>query len=98
VHVKSALHDVATRVDGRWFLQPLLSTPPTAPAPLLVWWALPIALSSLARYHPETWVAALNVDQAPTTIELEEALAIAERRLPTLFARALEPPFAFRAP
>jgi hypothetical protein len=33
------LDDVALRVDGRWFLQPLLGTRPAAPDPLLVWWA-----------------------------------------------------------
>jgi hypothetical protein len=91
-----ALHDVATRVGDRWFLQPLLGSPPTAPKPLLTWWALLIGLSSLARYHPAEWTAALDVDKAPTAVELEEGLAIAERRLPQLVARAIEP--LFRAP
>jgi hypothetical protein len=88
-----ALHEVAIQVDDRWFLQPLLGSPPTAPKPLLTWWVLMIALSSLARYHPGRWTAALDVDSAVTAVELEQGLAIAERRLPQLIATALEPPF-----
>ena len=84
------LRDIAIPFDRRWFLQPRLGEPPTAPNPLLVWWALLIALSSVARYHPAEWTAALNVDAAETAVELEEGIAIAQRRLPEMLAEALE--------
>ena len=83
------MHDVAMNVGGRWFLQPLLGTPPTAPRPLLVWWALLIGLSSLARYHPGTWTDALDIDAVPSGVELEMCLATAEKRMPLLIADAL---------
>lgn len=83
------MHDVAMGFGGRWFLQPLLGMPPTAPKPLLVWWALLIALSSLARYHPGTWTDGLDIDAVPSGVELEMCLATAERRMPQLIADAL---------
>jgi hypothetical protein len=85
-----ALHEIATQVDRRWFLQPLLGDPPAAPNSLLIWWTLLIALSSLARYHPGKWTEALDLDRAVTAIELREGLAIAEGRLPEMIASALE--------
>ena len=35
-----------------------------APSPLMLWWALLLALSSLARYHPAAWVQAIDLDQS----------------------------------
>ncbi len=87
-----SIHSIADYVDGSWFLQPRLGDPPSAPSRLLVWWALLIALSSLARYHPSSWTAALDVDRSPMTVELEDGLRIAERRVPELIAHALRGP------
>jgi hypothetical protein len=82
------LNNVAMGFGGRWFLQPLLGTPPTAPKPLLVWWALLNALSLLARYHPGAWTDALDIDAVPSGVELELCLATAEKRMPQLIADA----------
>lgn len=57
-----------------------------------MWWALLLALSSLARYHPAAWVAALDVDESRLAIDLERTLDEAEQRLPDMLAEALGSP------
>jgi hypothetical protein len=86
------MSDVARKVADRWYLQPRLGAETRRVDPLLVWWALLYGLSSLARYHPERWVAALNVDQSSIAVDLEETLRLAERTLPSLIASALGGP------
>jgi hypothetical protein len=83
------LSDIAERVDGRWYLRPRLGAGHRAPERLLVWWALLLALSSLARYHPAEWVAALDVDSSRLAVDLEETLRIAEYETPRLISTAL---------
>jgi hypothetical protein len=92
-----AMPDVAIFVEGSWYLQPPIGEPPSAAKPILVWWLLLIALSSLARYHPQTWTAALELNEARSAVELRSCLDIAQRRIPELLASALEPPPDFRA-
>lgn len=58
-------------------------------APLARWWSLLLALSSLARYHPERWGDALSRDGSPSAIPIEDALDVARDALPTLLAGAL---------
>ena len=53
------------------------------------WWATLLALSSLARYHPERWTAALRRDQSQLAIPIEEALAVARELLPYMLLHAL---------
>ena len=86
-----SLSDVAEKVRGRWYLRPRLGAEDPGPGRILVWWALLLALSSLARYHPAEWVAALDVDRSTLAVDLEETLRVAEEEVPALIARALGP-------
>ncbi len=58
-----------------------------SPLPLMLWWALLLGLSSLARYDPGRWTAAIDLDTSELAVSLEQALDIAEQRVP---ARILE--------
>jgi hypothetical protein len=84
-----AMRDVARQVDERWYLIPRLGSAVSAAHPLLIWWALLYALSSLARYHPAEWVAALDVDRSLVAVDLEAILETAEARVPVLISDAL---------
>jgi hypothetical protein len=84
-----ALGDFADHIDGRWYLRPLMGQPPQAPSRLMTWWALLLALSSLARYHPSLWVAALDVDRSPHAVALEQCLEVAVSAVVPLILDAL---------
>lgn len=84
-----AMSDVGLKVNDRWYLIPRLGDAGTAPHRLMIWWALLYALSSLARYEPAEWVAALDVDRSLLAVDLESTLATAEATVPVLIAEAL---------
>ena len=50
----------------------------------MTWWLLLYALSMYARYHPEAWVVALDVDSSPAAVTLERAMTRAIDALPQL--------------
>ena len=58
-----------------------------SPFPLLLWWALLLGLSSLARYEPAAWTAAVDLDASPIAADLRAVLDTAAERVP---ARILE--------
>lgn len=58
-------------------------------SPLMLWWALLFGLSSIARYDPETWVAALAVNDSELAVPIEAALEAALDVLPELILDAL---------
>ncbi len=58
-------------------------------SPLMMWWILLFGLSSVARYDPELWVAALDVNASPQAVPIEAALDIALDALPELIFEAL---------
>ena len=43
----------------------------------------------LARYHPEAWVKALEVNESPLAVPLEDALDMAINAVPHLVLEAL---------
>jgi len=55
--------------------------------PLVTWWALLFGLSILARYEPETWGRAIDINTSPEAVEhlLDSALD----SLPELLYRTL---------
>lgn len=53
----------ATRYRGDWWVLPAVSGMDRPLHPLLVWWTVTLALSSLARYEPEAWARMVDVDQ-----------------------------------
>jgi hypothetical protein len=73
------------------FLRPGLNKVGDVLPGLPLWWATLLALSSLARYHPEQWGDALNRDKATTAIPIEEALNIGREVLPWLLLATLSP-------
>lgn len=58
-----------------------------SPLPLMLWWALLLGLSSLTRYDPARWTAAIDVAASDLAISLERLFDVAEQRVP---ARILE--------
>ncbi len=58
-------------------------------SPLMLWWLLLFGLSSIARYDPELWVAALDVNDSQLAVPIEAALDIALDALPELILAAL---------
>lgn len=58
-----------------------------SPIPLLLWWSLLLGLSSLARYEPDLWTNAIDLDASPLAVDLQTVLDIAADQAP---ARILE--------
>lgn len=58
-------------------------------SPLMLWWALLFGLSSIARYDPELWIAALDVNNSQLAVPIEAALGTASEALPELILDAL---------
>ena len=48
------------------------------------WWAVLIALSSLARYRPVVWPNALSLGQSPVAAVLERTSTLAQAAVPHL--------------
>jgi YaaC-like protein len=59
------------------------------PFPLLLWWALLLGLSSLARYHPAAWTAAIDLDASDLAVSLERVLDVAKERVPARILQSL---------
>ncbi len=79
------------RPNSGAFLRPALNAAGDVLDYLPLWWAILLTLSSLARYHPEAWTAALMRDRARTAVPIEEALGVGREMLPWLLLGALEP-------
>jgi hypothetical protein len=82
----------ATRGRGAESTRHLLPTLPAHDehlAPLMMWWLLLFGLSIFARYHPELWAQALDVDHSEHAVPLEGLLDRALEVVPTLLYEAL---------
>jgi hypothetical protein len=60
-----------------------------SPLPLLLWWALLLGLSSLARYEPDDWTAAIDLDASLGAAALRAVLDIAAERVPARILSSL---------
>lgn len=76
------------------WLIPKLSSGDTLP-PILLWWALIQALSSLARYHPAEWTAALDPDRSEWAVSIEKVLRLGLDVVPRLVLMILSPGAVF---
>ena len=74
---------------GRLYFRPGIGAQNTIPSPLITWWGVLFALSTLARYEPVAWRAALDIDSSPTARALEQGLTVAQRRIPELVLEAV---------
>lgn len=54
----------------------------TCPHPLMLWWALLLGLSSLTRYEPACWTAAIDLNSSELAVNLERVLDIAAEKVP----------------
>lgn len=52
--------------------------------PLIAWWIVLYTCSMLARYHPRSWVALLDVDSSTSAVALERVLELARAVVPGL--------------
>jgi hypothetical protein len=81
------------RIWGRRWFRPAMADA-ECPDPTMTWWALLYALSMYARYHPNEWVAALDIDSSVVGVTLERAMDRAIGALPQLVLSAvLDTPF-----
>src|SRR5215216_310757 len=55
--------------------------------PLVAWWIVLYTCSMLARYHPRSWVALLDVDTCVSAVPLGLVLEVAHRTMPALLLR-----------
>jgi hypothetical protein len=62
------------------------------PSEFLTLWTLLFCLSELARYYPDTWVGALDLDRSTGAVTIEHGLDITLERAPTLIREALSGP------
>jgi hypothetical protein len=62
------------------------------PSEFLTLYTLLFCLSELARYHPDTWVVALDPDESRAAVTLERGLDIALERAPAVINDALQGP------
>jgi hypothetical protein len=80
----------ATQYGGEWWALPALNGMSEPVHPLLTWWAILLALSSLARYEPETWAHLIDVDRsASPAVAIEHLMEEALSAIPALTATAL---------
>lgn len=84
-----ALETVATKVGEYFYLRPTLGLWDGEISLLMTWWAALLALSSLARYEPSHWRAAIDVDASWDGVALQEILDVALQRVPELLYEAL---------
>jgi hypothetical protein len=78
-----------TEPEDSIYLRPALNDAGDILSALGLWWVTLLALSSLARYHPEKWTCALDRDKSQTAIPIEEALSVGREMLPWLLLHVL---------
>lgn len=90
--VVTAVEALTEDYEGRTFFRPAIGGASAVPSPLIAWWGVLLALSSLARYAPVGWRQALDIDNSPIGWALERGLSTAERRIPELVLKAMTSP------
>lgn len=71
------------------YLQPRIPGADGPLPPIVLWWIVLQGLSLVARYMPEVWAAALQVDDSDQAVPLEWILETALDRLPGLLYNAI---------
>jgi len=75
--------------DNFFVVTPSIGGMTSAFHPFLAWWAVLLALSSLARYEPAVWAQIIDIDHSPEANAIEECLDRATTEMPALVLRAL---------
>lgn len=87
--VITGVETMADFFEDRLYLRPGLGSSKRLVSPLITWWGVLLALSSLARYEPVAWRDGLDMDNSPIAWVLEKGLTVAQRRIPELVLDAL---------
>lgn len=82
----ATLDEVAPRTtfDDDRYLLPCLPGQTKLLSPLLLWWALLYGFSVFARYNPQLWIRALDVDRSTAAVGIEHLMSTALATLPAL--------------
>lgn len=80
---------VATTYFGHTNSYPCLDASAQPIHPFVVWWATLFGLSILARYEPETWGRAVDINVSHEAVAIEHILNTALDSVPELLYRAL---------
>ncbi|MBO2461171.1 YaaC family protein [Actinomadura violacea] len=76
---------------GGWWFFPEVGGAGRSVHPLMAWWAVLHALSMLARYQPDQWMAEINVDEdGSRAVAIEQLLWEARTTVPILIAETIE--------
>jgi hypothetical protein len=87
----TAAQRCAVRYRGEWWVLPAIAEMEQPMHPLLAWWAVMLALSSLARYEPEAWARLVDVDQPDSpAVAIEYLLDTALDAVPQVLVDAIE--------
>lgn len=80
----------AVRYRGEWWVLPAVAGMDRPMHPLLAWWAVTLALSSLARYEPEAWARLVDVDwPGSSAVAIEHLLDTALDAVPQMLVDAI---------
>ena len=93
-HSQFATHEdleryVAFRDAGHVCAYPALDGTARPIHPLVVWWSVLFGLSMLARYEPEQWARAIDVNESSEAVPIEHLLQAGLDHLPELVHRTL---------
>lgn len=88
---QASIDEIAPRPtwDDERYLIPLLPAQEKLLSPLMLWWALLYGFSVYARYQPQVWTRALDVDRSPVAVAVEHLLRQALEWVPRLVYDAL---------
>ncbi|MBT8227941.1 MAG: hypothetical protein HKP61_01005 [Dactylosporangium sp.] len=77
------------RSENYWVVTPAIGSMTTALHPVLAWWGVLLALSSLARYEPAVWDKMIDIDASRDAIAIEHILDEAMSAMPAVVRQVL---------
>jgi hypothetical protein len=77
------------QVGEELFITPALGKMTGPLHPILAWWAVLLALSSLARYEPANWAKMIDVNSSPHATAVEHLLHSAVDQIPQILLSML---------
>lgn len=86
------------RPDGLWVVPVSVDDSERVLAPLVHWWAVLHALSTVVRYEPAAWRRHIDVDSHVDAVGLDRLVDVALEETPQHILQALREPTAWRPP
>lgn len=87
--LEAVTHTDSSEAEGSRSVMPTLPEQEDVLNPLMMWWILLFGLSIFARYEPELWIEALDVDRSSLAVPLESVLQRALASVPALLHEEL---------